>query len=152
VADRLSNETELYESVVKNGLDKVDALKLNHDNKSHPKTFTFAMALGASTGIRKPTKKRTAWLQYSAINNSDTENSSYAASVALKDLRENGEDNLITNDDDVFGIASEYANTGFEMIREMVPDFDKYDEDDFIQQLIALMDEKYEEIIEAKIE
>lgn len=150
MADRLSNEAELYENIVKNGLDKVDALKINHDGKSHPKTFTFAMALGAGAGIRKPTKKRAAWLQYSAIRNSDTENSSYATSVALKDLRENGEDNLISNEDDIYGIASEYANAGFEMIRDMVPDFNNYDEDDFIQQLIALMDEKYEKIITEK--
>ena len=146
MADRLANETELVDSVVRNGLDRVDALQLNHDGKRHPVTFTFAMALGAGMGKRTPTQKATSWLQYSAINNSDSENRSFATSIALSELRKTSEENLISQDDTVFKIAAEYANTGFSKIKEMIPDFDNYDEDDFVLQLIEMMDEKYEEI------
>ena len=48
--------------------------------------------------------------------------------------------------DAIYGIAAEFANSGFAKIRELIPDFDEYDEDDFVQQLIALMDEKYDQI------
>jgi len=147
MADRLSNEKEFVEGIVQNGLDKVDALQINHDGKSHPKTFIFAMALGAGIGNPVATVKRSAWLQYSALNNSDSENRAYAISLALNDLRKNSQDNMLSDDDTVYGIAAEYANTGLAKIGEMIPDFDEYDEDDFVQQLIALMDEKYEEIV-----
>lgn len=43
-------------------------------------------------------------------------------------------------------IAAEYANSGFAKIRDMIPDFDEYDEDDFVQQLISLMDEKFDSL------
>ena len=147
MADRLANEKELVENVVRDGLDKVDALQLNHDGKSHPVTFTFAMALGAGIGEKTQTQKASAWLQYSAINNSDSENRSFATSLALSELRKTSEENLLSQDDMIFGIAAEYANTGFAKIREMIPNFDEYDEDDFVLQLIELMDEKYDEII-----
>ena len=146
MADRLANEKELVEKVVQDGLDRVDALQINHDGKSHPKTFLFAMALGASLGKRVPTEKRNAWLQYSAINNSDSEIRSYAISLALNELRNTKEDNLVTDDDTIFGIAAEFANTGLAKIRDMIPNFDEYDEGDFIQQLVALMDEKIDSI------
>ncbi len=147
MADRLANEKELVEKVVQEGLDRVDALQINHDGKSHPKTFVFAMALGAGLGERVPTIKRNAWLQYSALNNSDSENRAYAISLALNELRNTGEDNMVSDDDTIYGIAAEYANSGFAKIREMIPDFDEYDEDDFVQQLIALMDEKYDSLL-----
>ncbi len=146
MADRLANEKDLVEKVVQDGLDRVDALQINHDGKSHPKTFIFAMALGAGIGERVATVKRNAWLQYSAINNSDSENRSFAISLALNELRNSGEDNLVSDDDAIYGIAAEFANSGFAKIREMIPDFDEYDEDDFVQQLIALMDEKFDQI------
>lgn len=146
MADRLANEKELVEKVIQDGLDRVDALRINHDNKSHPKTFIFAMALGAGIAEKVPTNKRVTWLQYSAINNSETENRAYAISLALQELREKGEDNMVADDDTIFGIASEYANAGLIKIKEMIPNFDEYDEDDFVQQLITLMDEKYDEI------
>ncbi len=53
---------------------------------------------------------------------------------------------MLSDDDTIYGIAAEYANSGFSKIAEMIPNFDEYDEDDFVQQLIALMDDKYDEI------
>ena len=147
MADRLSNESELVDSVIQNGMDKVDALGFNHEGR-HPRTFCFAMALGAGLDKRVPSVKRTAWLQYSAINNADSEIRSYALSLAINELRKTQEDNLMTDDDTVYGIAAEYANAGLERIREMVPDFADYDEDDFVQQLIELMDAKYDDIVQ----
>ena len=41
----------------------------------------------------------------------------------------------------VYGIAEEYANTGFEIIKQMIPNFDKYDEEEFEFALIEMMDE-----------
>ncbi len=146
MADRVANEKELVEKVVQDGMDRVDALQINHDNKSHPKTFVFAMALGAGLGERVPTVKKNQWLQYSALNNSDSENRAFAISLALNELKNSGEDNLISDDDTVYGIAAEYVNRGLEKIQEMIPDFDEYDEDDFIQQLIILMDEMYDNL------
>lgn len=67
--------------------------------------------------------------------------------LALNELRKIKQDNLISEEDNIFDITSEFANSGFMIIQDMV-DFDDYDEDedDFVQQLIAIMDEKYEAI------
>lgn len=145
MADRVYMEDSVINSVIAN-LDEKDILKIYSEGR-HPKTFTFAMALGAGIGERTPLNGKTkGWLQYSAINNSDSENRSYATSLALNEFRKEGQDNLVSEEDNIFSIATEYANAGFKMIHEMIPDFDNYDEDDFIYQLIAMMDDKYEEI------
>lgn len=145
--DRLANDADLVQNVVQNGIDEVDALRLYHDGK-HPKVFSFAMALGAGLEKRDTiAKSKNNWLQYSALNNGDSEIRSYAVSLALFELRKSQEDNLMNKDEEIYTIAAEYANTGFKKIKEMIPDFTKYDEDDFVQQLIEMMDEKYYEII-----
>ena len=146
MADRISLENTIIDNIA-DKMDDVHMLNLNPDNKSHPKTFTFAMAMGAGAGERTPSgSSKRGWLQYSAIKNSSSENLSYATSLALEELRKTGQDNLVSDDDELFGIATEYANSGFKIISDMV-DFNEYDEDDFVQQLIALMDDKYDEII-----
>ena len=148
MADRVFNHEELVTTVVQNGLDRIDALQINHDHKSHPKTFLFALALGAAEKKRIPNNaaKKLAWVQYSAFNNADTEILSMIKSVALSELRKEKKDNLITDEDLTYEIAAEYVNTGLTKIKEMIPDFDEYDDFDFALQLIEMMDEKIAEI------
>ncbi len=148
MADRVYMEDAMINSVI-SGLDEKNVLCLNSEGK-HPMTFTFAMALGAGAGEKRPLQgKNKGWLQYSAINNSDPNNRSYATSLALNEFRKKGQDNLVSEEEQIFGVATEFANAGFHIIQEMVPDFDEYDEDDFVYQLIAMMDDKYEEIVDS---
>lgn len=148
MADRVFNHEDLVLNVVQNGLDRVDALQINHDHKSHPKTFLFALALGVGEEKRMPNSaaKRLAWVQYSAFNNADSEILSLIKSVALSELRKEMKDNLITDEDLTYEIAAEYVNSGLTKIKKMIPDFNNYDEFDFTLQLIDMMDEKIAQI------
>lgn len=55
-------------------------------------------------------------------------------------------ENEITDTEVVFGIAEAYANTGFKIISEMIPDFSKYDEEIFVYELLDKIDTKMDEL------
>ena len=68
-------------------------------------------------------------------------------SLAIQELRKAGRENEINDEDTVYRIAEEYANTGFKYLEETV-DFNDYNEEDFENELILMMDEMYEVIME----
>ena len=126
-------------------IDVVDMLMLKSKGERID-GFMLAFALGVREGVRTPSRA-----SLGVINETAAKGRDYALpfiySVALRDLRKEGKDNLINDKKEVFKIAEEYANTGFGILIKMLPDVtDDYDEDIFEMELIQMMDEKYEAI------
>lgn len=137
MADRLSIGTQ-YEKMIEE-IDSVDMLNLK-TNGGRADIFIIAMALGVNKGIRTQSKAKHGFILETSAKNKDSF-MSFIYSVAVDELRKNGQENQIVDNNVVYNIAEEYANTGFEIIKEMIPDFSKYDEEDFEFELIEMMDE-----------
>lgn len=129
--------------------DKIPAVKmLNFGAERNTNTvmYLFAMTLGIREGERTPSVAKEGVVQATSFRNQDLA-MSLVYSLAIQELRKAGKENEINDEDTVFRIAEEYANTGFKVIEEMA-DFDDYNEEDFENELILMMDEMYEEILE----
>ena len=129
--------------------DKIPAVKmLNFGAERNTNTvmYLFAMTLGIKEGERTPSVAKEGVVQATSFRNQDLA-MSLVYSLAIQELRKAGKENEINDEDTVFRIAEEYANTGFKVIEEMV-DFNDYNEEDFENELILMMDEMYEEILE----
>ena len=146
MADRLYIDRQYQEGIVKGYMDVVDTLMIKSKG-DRIDGFMLAFALGVREGYRTPSRS-----SLGVINETAAKGRDYALpfiySVALRDFRKEGKDNLINDKKEVFKIAEEYANTGFKILEErMLPASpDHYDEDTFEMELIQMMDEKYEEI------
>lgn len=137
MADRLSIGTQ-YDNVIA-FIDSNDMLYLK-TNGERADVFMVAFALGVNKGVRTPSKAKNGFIREYSANGKDLL-MSFIYSVAVDELRKNGQENKITDTNVVYSIAEEYANTGFEMIKQMIPDFSKYDEEEFEFALIEMMDE-----------
>ena len=145
MADRLYIDRQYQDGFVRGYMDVVDMLMLKSKGERID-GFMLAFALGVREGVRTPSRA-----SLGVINETAAKGRDYALpfiySVALRDLRKEGKDNLINDKKEVFKIAEEYANTGFGILIKMLPDAtDDYDEDIFEMELIQMMDEKYEAI------
>lgn len=129
-----------------NEFDKHDILNLKSMG-DRSDIYMLAFSLGVHKGIRTPSKVKHGLILESVAKGKDAM-MSYIYSTAIDDLRKDNTENLITDTNIVYTIAEEYANTGFEVIKTLIPDFSKYNEDDFVFSLIDLIDETYDSIIE----
>lgn len=136
MADRLSIGEE-YKPLIYD-IDKVDLLNLK-SNGERSDLFMIALALGVNKGVRTPSKAKHGFILESAAKGKDSL-MSFIYSIAIEELRKEKQENLITDTNIVYGIAEEYANTGFEVIKSMIPDFSKYDEEEYEFTLIEIMD------------
>ena len=137
MADRLYIGNQ-YKDMI-DDFDKVDLLNMK-TNGERADIFMIALALGVNKGERTPSKAKLGFILESVARGKDSL-MSFIYSVAVDELRKSGQENQITDTNVVYGIAEEYANTGFEIIKQMIPDFDKYDEEEFMFALIEMMDE-----------
>lgn len=145
MADRLYIDSDYREGFVYGYMDVVDMLMMKSKGERID-NFMLAFALGVHEGYRTPSKSSVGVINETAAKGRDFA-LSFIYSVALKELRKEGRDNLINDKKEVFKIAEEYANTGFKILTEWVPEStDKYDEDSFELELIQMMDSKYTEI------
>lgn len=136
MADRLSIGEE-YKPLIYD-IDKVDLLNLK-SNGERSDLFMIALALGVNKGVRTLSKAKYGFILESAAKGKDSL-MSFIYSIAVEELRKEKQENLITDTNIVYGIAEEYANTGFEVIKSMIPDFSKYDEEEYEFTLIEIMD------------
>lgn len=136
MADRLSIGEE-YKPLIYD-IDKVDLLNLK-SNGERSDLFMIALALGVNKGVRTLSKAKHGFILESAAKGKDSL-MSFIYSIAVEELRKEKQENLITDTNIVYGIAEEYANTGFEVIKSMIPDFSKYDEEEYEFTLIEIMD------------
>lgn len=137
MADRLSIGTQ-YGNVI-DFIDKKNVLYLK-SNGERADIFMIALALGVNKGERTSSKAKQGFVLENVAKGKDSL-MSFIYSVAVDELRKSGQENQITDTNVVYGIAEEYANTGFEIIKQMIPNFDKYDEEEFDFALIEMMDE-----------
>ena len=144
MADRLSVDRQYVEELIKDKIDKVDMLCLK-SNGERTDIFMLAFSLGVNAGIRTKSKSKEGLVLESAAKGKDSV-MSYIYSVAIDELRKTDEEDRIRDTDLVYGIAEEYANTGFGIIEKLVPDFLKYNEEELVFQLIEMLDVKMEEI------
>lgn len=144
MADRLSVDRQYVENLIKTDIDKVDVLNFKSKGE-RTDIFLFAFALGVNAGKRLKSKVKEGLVLESAVKGKDFA-MSFIYSVVIDELRKTGKENLISDKDMAYGIAEEYANAGFELIKEMIPDFSKYNEEEFVYSLIEMMDDKIEEI------
>ncbi len=145
MADRLSVDKKYVEDVIKSRIDKVDALKLKSEGE-RADIFMLALALGVKEGYRTKSHKKEGLILESAAKGKDL-CMSFIYSVAINELRKTNEENKISDKDVVYTIAEEYANTGFRIMEDFVPDCNNYKEEDLVFSLIERLDEIYEDII-----
>lgn len=136
MADRLSIGAQ-YKDLIE-VFDKVDLLNLK-TNGERADIFMIALAFGVNQGKRTPSKSKLGFILENSAKGKDSL-ISFIYSVAVDELRKEGRENLITDTNVVYGIAEEYANTGFDVIKQMIPDINKYDEEEFLFALIDVMD------------
>lgn len=144
MADRLSADRE-YIELARN---KITAKNiLGFKNGDNTDIYMLAFALGVNAGVRTPSTHKEGFILETVARGFDKYPAmSYIYSVALQVLIEENRENEITDTEVVFGIAEAYANTGFKIISEMIPDFSKYDEEIFIYELIDKIDTKMDEL------
>lgn len=147
MADRFSIDKKYATDLAKGDIKKYDVLHLNSERNQQTLLFIIAMALGVREGIRTPSTVKEALVLEQPFKNTESA-MSYVYSVALQELRREGRENEINDTNIVYSIAEEYANTGFKKIKELVPDFKKFDEEGFELELIDMMDTIYDEIAE----
>lgn len=143
MADRLSIDKK-YANLSRNEIKKANLLQLGTNGEGID-TFMLALAIGVNEGYQTKSSSKEGLIQETAVKGKDLA-LSFIYSVALQELLKDGRENEITSTDIVYGIAEGYANTGFKVITELVPDFAKYDEETLVYELISKMDEKMETI------
>ncbi len=146
MADRLSIDNKHIEKLIKTDIDGKDMLYFKSDGERID-LFMFALALGVNEGKRTPSKAKKGFIQESAAKGKELA-MSFVYSLALDELRKEGKENQITDKKTVYTIAEEYANTGFNRIKELVPDFSKYTHENLVDKLVEIMNEKYQQIKE----
>lgn len=144
MADRLKIDNKYIEGFIKEKGDALDILKLKSDGE-RTDYFMLALALGVNDGHRTPSQHGVGLILESVVRGKEFA-MSFIYSIALQELLKEGRERDISDKDIVYGIAEEYANTGFKILDEMIPENSKYDEETFMYQLIGLMDEKYASI------
>lgn len=134
-------EKSANNGVVKD-IDKSDFLGLGNSSTSRGDLFLFATALGLSEGRRKPLANKESFVRTSYV---EKEFPLYRC-LLFKDSIQNNLDNidLIQEMDNSFNIAEEYANVGFEKLKEILSQ--KTDDFLFAQRLIMQNDKMAEKL------
>lgn len=138
MADRLSADRKYINELARKSIPDKDVLGLK-SNGENMDIYMLAFALGVNAGYKTASEHKEGFVLESAAKGKDLA-LSFIYSVALQDLLKEGKESSITNTDVVFGIAEGYANTGFKIITNMIPDFNKYDEEALIYEIIESLD------------
>lgn len=120
-------------------IDDSDYLCLGNKSSSRSELFLFAMALGCDTLPTPPESIYPGGL----ILEKAIDSSTLASIYALFLYQHKGEDiDAITNKGEVFRLAQEYANTGFENLEDYMNT--KKSDEDLAWELLRELDEQYE--------
>lgn len=140
MADRLSADKKYVNELVRKNIPDKDVLGLK-SNGENTDIYMLAFALGVKEGYKTNSVHKEGFILESAARGKDLV-LSFIYSVALQDLLKEGNESEITDTDIVYGIAEGYANTGFAVLSNMIPDFNKYDEEALIYEIIEKLDEE----------
>ena len=103
------------------------------------------MAIGVKEGVRTPlTASHGFILESSFSKNIGPMSGIY--SLLVQEMRKKNEEEKISDKDEAFLVAQEYANTGFLKIGFWIKDFKNGDDDAILWNLIDELDSKYEEL------
>ncbi|MDU2201018.1 MAG: hypothetical protein E7E15_08120 [Terrisporobacter othiniensis] len=121
-------------------IDNEKFLGLNNPETSRTDLFLFAMALGLETDITTPLLNKEGLSRTSYLTIKD-EALLYSTFINKMENKNNLEE--CTEKNKVFELAEEYANTGFELIKNMM---DTKSEQINMLEMIKELDDKYDEI------
>lgn len=143
MADKTLNcDESLMNHVIRDKIEKKNILHLR-DGKNAA-IYVFAMSLGVSRNKKVSSNKSVGYFRFSAAE--DSKEMSYIYSVALNELRAEGKENQINDEDVVRRIVEPYVNGGLIILDEMIGDIDKFDEERFLYDIINVIDNFYYEV------
>lgn len=145
MADRLSADRKYINELARKNIPDKDLLGLK-SNGENMDIYMLAFALGVKEGYKTNSEHKEGFVLESAAKGKDSA-LSFIYSVALQDLLKEDRESEITNTDVVYGIAEGYANTGFAVLSNMIPEFSKYDEEAFIYEMIEKLDEEIAKLV-----
>ena len=144
MADRLSADRKYINELARKNIPNKDVLGLKSIGENMD-IYMLAFALGVKEGYKTNSEHKEGFVLESAAKGKDLA-LSFIYSVALQDLLKEGRESEITNTDVVYGIAEGYANTGFAALSNMIPEFNKYDEEALIYEIIEDLDKEIKEL------
>jgi hypothetical protein len=130
-----------------NSIDKENYFSLGIDSINRSQIFLFAMSLGIESKTKSEIKKaHTGGLILDSSISSRVRAAMYSQFIMSLQDPEN-ELNAITNKSDVYKMAEQYANTGFEILKDY---YENRKAEDLVIDLFMELDKQYEEIEEIK--
>lgn len=138
MADRIYLDKKNIE-LIKNTIRKNNLLNLDSDGENID-VFMLALSLGVNEGRRTPSEHKEGFILESVFDEK-SEFKSYFYSVALQELLKDHRESEIDNTSVVYQIAEEYANTGFQVLLEMIGDIDHYDSEVLVYKIIEKLDD-----------
>lgn len=140
--DRIYTTKKVRDIIAK--IDETHFMGLDTNNITRSELFLFAMALGAETIPTKLDSLNSGGLVLEKSIDSRTKALMYA--LYIDHLNEKDNLDAITNKNDVYNTAQEYANTGFEILEEYMK---KGKVEDLIWELMSELDAQYEKIYQS---
>ncbi len=122
-------------------IERSEFFRLNLQNCNRHDLFNFALALGYKRGYQTDLNSRDSLIRSEAVGI----NRYMYDSVFFSEMIEDKPDSIdmITNENEVFSVVEQYANTGFSVIKDKMNGNIK--DEDFLFELIADMDVMFKE-------
>lgn len=142
MADRLSIDKKVNDRII-SSIDNLKFMRLDKNSIERIELFLFAMAVGVKLKKRTPLTVIHGFILESAfIKNPSVMSTIY--SLLVNEMRMCNNEEKISDKDEAFFVAQEYANTGFMEIESWI----KRTEDDgvILWELIEDLNEKYDEL------
>lgn len=152
MATRVSADKKYVEELAKGKIRESNLLYFkNGENdgasgRSQTALYLYALSLGVNKGVRTPSKVREGMILNQSFYNTDLAKA-FVYSVALQEFRKEHREGDIEDEDKVFLVAEEYANTGFEIIESMLGELQDSDEETIELDLMDQLDQKYRELM-----
>jgi hypothetical protein len=125
--------------------DKYDVLFLQSKGERID-IFMLALSIGVREGYRTKSSKSEGLILEATAKGKDSV-ISLILSVALQELKKQNKEEEINNSEIVYGIAEEYANTGFSILEKIFSNYTTTKDDSTTYKLIEMLDEKFDDII-----
>ena len=141
VPDRLNYSTQAKQLIKK--IDEIDYMGLGTKSITRSELFLFAMSLGVESKTKtKIVNAYTGGLVLDKSIDNRTKASMYSLFISLLEDPSNELDKT-TDKTEIYKMAEQYANTGFEIIEDY---YDNKKDEDLLWDLFLELDSQYEDI------
>lgn len=141
VPDRLNYSTQAKQLIEK--IDEIDYMGLGTKSITRSELFLFAMSLGVESKTKtKIVNAYTGGLVLDKSIDNRTKASMYSLFISLLEDPSNELDKT-TDKTEIYKMAEQYANTGFEIIEDY---YDNKKDEDLLWDLFLELDSQYEDI------